>query len=92
MVEPTQTTIIAGAIGTAAVGLVNWMFKRQVKRIDTVTDRVTELEKTMCTKGDLTDFGDRLENTITNGNSELKEAISDNRKRIDGLYSDMSKK
>jgi len=92
MTEPAHTTILASvalALGTFAAGVVSYLYKRQVNRIDDHDERIADLERTALTKVDLQDAETRLATAIVSGNTETQRLLSAAHRRIDELYRDI---
>jgi len=88
VLEPESSIVAAaGVVSTTIIGLVTWMFKRQVKRIDLHDGRLNDLERESLSKADLA----ALESTIVRGNAEIQRTLGSAHKRIDELYRDIPK-
>ena len=90
MPEPTNAGIIA-AVSAATIAGCGWIARffvgRQVERLDDHDRRISQIERTQVTKRDL----DRLEKVIHAGNGDIKQSLSDSRRRIDDLYRELRK-
>ena len=81
-----QFNTIIASLSAGLLAAFGWVFRRHAKRHEDTEARVSELEKTSCSKDDLQAFGLRLETTITQGTHEIREELREARARIDGLY------
>ena len=74
MPEPTQTGIIAG-IAFVLSTLFGWVFRRQIKRIDILEERLSEVEHKNLTP-------EHFDNTIR----DLEKSISKVHDRVDDVW------
>lgn len=78
-------SIFAGS-GVTVVGIVKWMFVRQVARLDEMEDNIAELKRRTVCKDDLAQFEDRLSTTITRAKEEIQRSLEITNTRVDKLF------
>lgn len=78
-------TMLAGS-GVTVVGIVRWMFERQIKRLDDMESDIAELRTNKICKKDLDDTEDSLSRIIIDATDKIQRELENTSRRVDKLF------